>query len=86
MSKGVCLFVCKICIIISRQMFVYNITMFKITEVCPCMHIIYLYQDMNIVHLLYIRVFQHLYFIIILNLVLLFLMSITVVKNYDNVP
>ena len=37
-------------------------------------------------HLLYIRVFQHLYFIIILNLVLLFLMSITVVKNYDNVP
>ena len=35
---------------------------------------------MNIVHLLYIRVFQHLYFIIILNLVLLFLMSITVVK------
>ena len=50
------------------------------------MHIIYLYQDMNIVHLLYIRVFQHLYFIIILNLVLLFLMCITVVKNYDNVP
>ena len=35
---------------------------------------------------IYIRVFQHLYFIIILNLVLLFLMSITVVKNYDNVP
>ena len=40
------------------------------------MHIIHLYQDMNIVHLLYIRVFQHLYFIIIFNLVLLFLMSI----------
>ena len=30
---------------------------------------------------LYIRVFQHLYFIIIFNLVLLFLMSNTVVKN-----
>ena len=44
-------------------------------------HIIHLYQDMNIVHLLYIRVFQHLYFIIIFNLVLLFPMSNTVVKN-----
>ena len=44
-------------------------------------HIIHFYQDMNIVYLLYIRVFQHLYFIIIFNLVLLFLMSNTVVKN-----
>ena len=29
MIKGFCLFVCKICIIINRQMFVYNIAMFK---------------------------------------------------------
>ena len=32
MSKGVCLFVCKICI--SRKMFVYNIIMFKFGHVC----------------------------------------------------
>ena len=43
-------------------------------------HIIHLYQDMNIVHFLYIRVF-HLYFIIIFNFVILFLMSNTAVKN-----
>ena len=80
MSKGVCLFVCKICIIISRQMFVYNITMFKSRRFVHVSYYTFI-SRYEYCTFLYIRVFQHLYYIIIFNLVLLFLMSNTVVKN-----
>ena len=63
----VCLFVCKICI--SRKMFVYNIIMFKsrrFGHVCT----FYIYIKIWILCIwCYIRVFQYLYYIIILNLV-----------------
>ena len=50
MSKGVCCLFAKY-VQVGKCSSINNHV--KITEVCPCMHIIHLYQDMNIVHLVY---------------------------------
>ena len=61
-------------------MFVYNITMFKSRRFVHVSYYTFI-SRYEYCTFLYIRVFQHLYFIIIFNLVLLFLMSNTVDKN-----